>query len=284
LFTAFIPCRIDAGSSTLVASVVNKIENPLYLPDMWNFMIRAIRKWVLLMLTALLLFSQPEKMWAQGETAKTKQLWFLWQHNHYFTHRFRYIGDLGYKQELPYHNWIRMNYKPTIQWSAGNIVDLSGGMGFYYTVQKIIPNSLELRPWQGVQVHWPSLGRFNFDHYARFEQRFNHSIGSTEPWSFALRSRYRLNVTFPLNHPGIIDKTLFMRVNTELFWDMGKGITERFVTKNRYTMGIGYRFNLKWRLELYYLAEQSQAFSREGFDVNSHIILVSLRTYIFKDS
>ena len=49
-------------------------------------------------------------------------------------------------------------------------------------------------------------------------------------------------------------------------------------------MGIGYRFNLNWRLELYYLAEQSQAFSEEGFKVNSHIIQVSLRTYIFKDS
>jgi len=48
--------------------------------------------------------------------------------------------------------------------------------------------------------------------------------------------------------------------------------------------GIGYRFNPKWRLELYYLAEQSQAFSEEGFKVNSHIIQVSLRTYFFKDS
>ena len=75
-----------------------------------------------------------------------------------------------------------------------------------------------------------------------------------------------------------------MRVNAELFWDLGKSIEERFVNKNRYTMGIGYRFNLRWRLEIYYLAEQSKAFSEEGFKVNSHIIQVSFRTYIFKDS
>jgi hypothetical protein len=245
---------------------------------------KEFRKWVLLILAPLLLFSQPKKMMAQDETAITTQSWLFWHHNHYITHRFRYIGDIGYRQELPYDNWIRLNFKPGIQWSAGSIVDLTGGIGFYYTMQKIIPNSFELRPWQGIKVHWPILGRFSFDHYARFEQRFNRSIGSTEQWSSVLRSRYRLNVIIPINNTGIIDKTLFVRVNAELFWDMGKSIEERFVNKNRYTMGIGYRFNPKWRLELYYLAEQSKAFSEEGFKVNSHIIQVSLRTYIFKDS
>ncbi len=171
-----------------------------------------------------------------------------------------------------------MNFKPGVEWSAGSIVDLTGGIGFYYTMQEIIPNSFELRLWQGVKVHWPTMGRFNIDHYARLEQRFNHSLGIIDPWSIVMRSRYRLNVIFPINNPGIIDRTLYMRVNAELFWDMGKSIEERFVNKNRYAMGLGYRFNPKWRLELYYLAEQSQAFSEEGFKVNSHIIQVSLRT------
>lgn len=242
------------------------------------------RKWVLVLLIFPLLLSLPDKMLAQDETASTTQLWLFWHHNHAFTHRFKYMGDLGYKQELPYDNWTRINFKPGIQWSVGSIVDLTGGMGFYYTMQKIIPNAIELRPWQGVQVHWPNLGRFNFDHYARIEQRFNHSIGSIEPWSFALRSRYRLNVIFPINHRGIIDKTLYMRVNAELFWNLGENIIERFINKNRYTVGVGYRFNPKWRLELYYLAERSRAYIEEGFNVRSNIVQVSLRTYIFKDS
>ena len=243
-----------------------------------------LKKWVLIFLTTLFLFSQPEKLMAQDESANTTQLWLFWHHNHSFTPRFNYIGDIGYKQELPYDNWTRLNFKPGLQWSVGSIVDLTGGLGFYYTVQKIIPNSMELRSWQGIKIHWPDLGRFLFDHYARIEQRFNHSIGSIEPWSFALRTRYRLNVVFPLNHPGIIDKTLYMRINTEFFWNIGKSIEERFVNKNRYCMGIGYRFNQKLRFELYYLAEQSQAFSVEGFKVNSHIIQFSFRTFILKNS
>lgn len=242
------------------------------------------RKWVLMALTTLLLFSYPGKIMAQDESVTTTQFRLFWHYNHSITSRLMYIGNVGFKEELPYHNWIMMNFKPGIAWSAGSIVDLTGGIGFYYTLQKIIPNSFELRPWQGIIVHWPSLGRFGFDHYARFEQRFNRSIGSNEQWSSVLRSRYRLNVIFPINHPGIIDKTLFIKINTELFWNMGKSIEERYVNKYRYSMGIGYRFNRIWRLEMYYLAEQSLAFSEEGFKVNSHIFQVSLRTYIFKNS
>ena len=243
-----------------------------------------LKKWVLIFLTTLFLISQPEEMMAQDEAANTTQLWLFWHHNHALRPRLNYIGDIGYKQEIPYDNWTRLNFKPGLQWSVGSFVDLNSGLGLYYTIQKIIPNSVELRSWQGIKIHWPNLGRFSFDHYARIEQRFNHSIGIIEPWSFALRSRYRLNVVFPLNHPGIIDKTLYMRINTEFFWYIGKSITERFVNKNRYCMGIGYRFNKKLRFEIYYLAEQSRAFSEEGFKVNSHIIQFSIRTIILKKS
>ena len=247
-------------------------------------MSREFGKWVLLMLTGLLLLSQPEKMTAQDETPSTTQLWFFWHHNHYFTPRFNYLGDIGYRQEYPYDKWRRINFRPGVQWSAGSLVDIAGGIGIWYTVQKIIPNSFELRPWQGVKIHWPTLGRFNFDHYARLEQRFNYSMGVDEIWNFALRSRYRLNVTFPLNHPGIIDNTLFVRINAEFFLNLGKSLEERFVDDRRYTVGLGYRFNPIWRLELLYVIEQSRAFSEEGFKVNSHIIQVRLRTFILKDS
>ena len=238
----------------------------------------------LLTLIFLILLSPSHKLKAQDESASTTQLWLFWHHNHTLTQRLRYIGDIGYRQELPYENWIRMNFKPGIQWSAESIVDLAGGIGFYYTTQKVLPNSFELRPWQGVKVHWPSLGRFYFDHTARLEQRFNRSLGNFEHWSSVIRARYRLNLVFPINHNGITDKTFYTRINAEFFWNMGRSIEERYVNKNRYAMGFGYRFNPKLRLEMYYLAEQSRAFSEEGFRVNSHIIQVSLRTYILKDS
>jgi hypothetical protein len=156
---------------------------------------RDFRKWVLMVLTTLLLFSQPVKMMAQEETATTNQLWLFWQHNQYFTSRFKYLGDIGYRHEIPFENWRRMHFRP-----------------------------------------------------------------------------------------GIIDKTLYARLNAELYFDLGKSIIERFVNKGRLTTGLGYRFNPKWRLEMLYAIEQSTAFSEEGFNVNSHIIQIHLKTNIFRES
>jgi len=99
-----------------------------------------------------------------------------------------------------------------------------------------------------------------------------------------MRSKFKMNVTFPINNPGIIDKTLYARLNAELYFDLGNSIIERFVNKGRLTTGLMYCLNLKWRLEMLYAIEQSTAFSQEGFNVNSHIIQIHLKSYIFRES
>jgi len=242
------------------------------------------RKWALMVLTTLLLISQPVKTMAQEETARTNQLWLFWQHNQYFTSRLKYVGDIGYRHEIPFEHWRRIHFRPGVQWSAGNLVDLAGGIGFFFTAQEALPNSIEIRPWQGVRLHWPSLGRFYFDHYLRLEQRFNYFRDFDGNWEFAMRSKFKMNVTFPINNPGIIDKTLYARLNAELYFDLGNSIIERFVNKGRLTTGLMYCLNLKWRLEMLYAIEQSTAFSQEGFNVNSHIIQIHLKSYIFRES
>ena len=77
-----------------------------------------------------------------------------------------------------------------------------------------------------------------------------------------------------------MDKTLFAIINAEFFMNLGKTIEERFVDDRRLTMGLGYRFKPKWRLELLYVIDKSKAYSSDGYKVNSHIIQVRLRTYI----
>jgi hypothetical protein len=191
---------------------------------------------VFLILTALLLFSQPEKMTSQDDPVSTTQIWLFWHYNHFFKPGFRYIHDIGYRQEMLRDAWYRIHYRPGVQYSVGSIVDLTGGVGFWYTFQNVLPNSLEIRPWQGVKLNWPHLGRIDFDHYLRIEQRFNLYMESGESWTFAIRGRYRFNFTIPINNKGIMDKTLFAKINAEFIMDMGKSIEERFVDDRRYTM------------------------------------------------
>ena len=178
------------------------------------------RIWALLLLTGFLFFSNLDSLLAQEEEALTRQGWSFWYFNYDLTPRLMYQGDFGYRQEFPYHNWNRTHIRSGLQWSAGSLVDINGGISAWYTNQKGLPNSFELRPWQGIKVHWPNLGRFSFDHFARMEQRFNYATEVAGSWDLALRSRYRLNLTFPINRRGIIDKTLFARINAEVFMEL----------------------------------------------------------------
>ena len=243
-------------------------------------MLRVFRNWLCLFLISFLLFSQIENVTAQDDPVNTTQIWLFWHYNHLFKPGFRYIHDIGYRQETPHDSWTRIHYRPGVQYSVGSIVDLTGGVGFWYTFQKDLPNTFEIRPWQGVKVNWPHLGRIDFDHYARLEERFNLDLVDAGQWTFALRGRYRFNFTVPINNKGIMDKTLFAKINAEFFIDLGKTIEERYVNNRRISMGLGYRFNPKWRLELLYVIEKSKALSSDGYKVNSHIIQFRLRTYI----
>ena len=233
--------------------------------------------------TFLSLFSLPGKLISQNESATTTQIWFYWHQSYDFTSRIRYLGDLGYRQEFPYENWSKIYFRPGAEWSAGSLTDIAGGVGFWYTVQQIIPNTFELRPWQAVKLQWPSLGRYLFDHYLRLEERFI-LYDETDHWEFAMRTTYRLNVTFPLNNRGIFDKTLYIRMNAALYADLGKSLLERFIDDRRFSLGLGYRFDPRWRLELFYVFNQSRAFFKEGFKVTSHIIQVRLRTSFLPSS
>lgn len=84
-------------------------------------------------------------------------------------------------------------------------------------------NTLEIRPWEGVQLHWPNIGRVKFDFLYRFEQRFEwtQDIGKD---TIELRSRLRLKATSPLNNPGMTDQTYFTALSAEAFIPHGETI------------------------------------------------------------
>jgi hypothetical protein len=83
-------------------------------------MIIGLRKWSCILLIAILSLSYSELIFAQDESTSTTQLWLFWHHNHYFNPRLKYLGDIGSRQETPYDNWVRIHFRPGVQWSAGS--------------------------------------------------------------------------------------------------------------------------------------------------------------------
>jgi hypothetical protein len=90
--------------------------------------------------------------------------------------------------------------------------------------------------------------RFVLHHRFRLEERFR----KTADWDFALRFRYRLAFSIPLNRYTVEPGAFYLPLKAELFVPLGDDIEELFANQARYTAGLGYVFGKSWRAELQY--------------------------------
>ncbi|NJN28420.1 MAG: DUF2490 domain-containing protein [Cyclobacteriaceae bacterium] len=86
------------------------------------------------------------------------------------------------------------------------------------------------------------FGRVYMQHRYRFEQRFIET-------NFKLRFRYFLSINIPLNHPTMLDRTVYLSSYNEIFLNTEDTIFDR----NRLYGGIGYRLNGQMRFEAGYM-------------------------------
>ena len=124
----------------------------------------------------------------------SEQLWL--DYNPRWTdpsHRELY-GDLGLRSAVGANEWVRFVARPGIRGPVGHF-RLAGGIGTWYTVNKQLPNRLEIRPFQGISAVWPNRQRFRLRHYLRIEERLQ---WATDDWTFdaSLRGRYQLQVDY----------------------------------------------------------------------------------------
>ncbi len=129
---------------------------------------------------------------------------------------------------------------------------IEGGVGLYYTYRADLLDTFETRLWQAATVDWPDspgvARRFVFQHRFRLEERFRR----TEDWSFALRFRYRLAFSIPLNRYTVEPGAFYIPLKAEFFVPLGDDIEELFAKQARYSAGLGYVFDKSWTIELRY--------------------------------
>ena len=103
----------------------------------------------------------------------------------------------------------------------------------------------------------------------RLEYRHIHYVETDENLN-TLRFRGRIELVYPLTNPSQRDpKTLYGLADFEVFADLaGDEVEERFANKNRFRIGLGWRHDLEWRVELIY-ARQNSRNTLEGDIVNS---------------
>jgi hypothetical protein len=106
--------------------------------------------------------------------------------------------------------------------------------------------SVENRIYQQFAIkHW--WGRAGFEHRYRLEQRWIQRAGETD---YENRTRYRLQVTIPLNRSSMERGAFFVNVYDEIFIDIASVLT---LDQNRLYAAAGYQFNPLANLQLGYL-------------------------------
>lgn len=209
---------------------------------------------------------------------------------------FLFSGVLAFGQDhLSSFNVVSVNYKMSPKWSAFvegqlrsrrdySVIDyyeIKGGVGYnfiknnqlfvglgrYGTYENKKFSQEEFRLWLQYTLS-QRLGRVKFDHRVRLEKRFFHNPIddiNTE----AVRYRYRLSATLPINNTKVQEKTLFVNAFEEVFF--GKG--EPNFKRNRTFAGVGYQFNNSLSATTGYMFQRE--FSKSGND-NFHFLYFSL--------
>ncbi|WP_245326223.1 DUF2490 domain-containing protein [Hymenobacter wooponensis] len=103
------------------------------------------------------------------------------------------------------------------------------------------PLNTEKRLWEQLTLTHYSA-RLKMEHRYRVEQRwftFRDDVVPAGSFRYRNRIRYRFNTFLPLNHPTFVDKTVFLSVYDEVFFNPRGPVFER----NRVYAGAGYQFD-----------------------------------------
>ena len=212
------------------------------------------------------------------ERITTNHLWFDFYNYIPIADSLEYDGDIGFRHALGEFSWWRVYWRPALAYKWKSSVRFHGGLKFSFDDYEIAANTFELRPYLGIKVIWPRIDRFVFRHFLRAEQRFLHNT-EFETWTSQFRLRYKLGMKVPINKPEMGERTVYVPVSAEIFGNGRGDLEERFASKLRLTVGIGYRFDLNWGLEFEYTRQGSRDTRLSGFKGSDNLFHLKARWY-----
>jgi len=201
---------------------------------------------------------------ARAQDGTTNQVW-LDYHTHYYAQETReFYGDAGFRFYPS--GWRQFYARPSSRFHRG--YDLHIGLGAFYTWIEDAPNSLELRPWQGLRVRWPRFGALAFSHYGRFEQRLSFRDSADNELGFRLR--YKLATRISLARGLHLDK-LYLPVSGEVFVDLGPEVDAVFRNRARFDIGLAFTHNDAWVGEFHLIVQASASGRGESLETTDVI-------------
>lgn len=209
----------------------------------------------------LLLF--PFFVFSQKNISNQVLTWTLYTGTHKITDKFNLMTEYQWRRSDGFQRWQQSLLRLGMEYSCNPKFSAMIGYGwirtFPYGSQPVLHEFDEHRIFEQVNVK-DKVGRFEIQHRYRLEQRFidqyaknsSGEVVQVDP-VFRNRIRYRAMVMVPLSRKEMLDNTLFLNVNNELFVGVGKGIAKNPIDQNRFIAAMGWRFNARTNIQLGYL-------------------------------
>lgn len=217
---------------------------------------------------------------AQDTTFYEKQTWGMAFINWRLNEKWGYNQDIGVMHTYETPSFTRFFLRSQINRQFSGLLSLHGGLVFLYKINEGDNNAIELRPWLGTKVRWPSFWRVNFVHYLRFEQRFRH-INNIDDWENDFRMRYKLSTSIPINHASLTDRTFYTSLAYEFFsesFDVDIRFTQADV--HRFDVGLGYRQNVKNSYEAALVTFSARDENSDKYTLSSLVLFLKYKRYI----
>ena len=226
-------------------------------------------RYLILVFISFIIFPSVELM-AQDSDDVDNQVWLDWVAYRLPSENFQFMGDAGFRF-LVGGGWKKYIVRPSLQKGINEWLDLFGGLGFFYTVQKGLSNTLEIRPWIGARVYWywDTFRKLRFSDYFRIEDRFVINTQSSGT-SNSIRLRNKISASIPITAHYLDDGVLYAKLSFEFFNDWRDNY-ELFADKIRLGGGLGYKFNYNWRVEFYFYAFESKNTATSGFTTTDQV-------------
>ena len=191
----------------------------------------------------------------------------------------RYDGEQGIRGILSQSDFTLLYFRPSVGYQFKPWCAIHGGIRFASTFFDNADDTFEIGPWQGIRFTWPMIGKYAIGHYIRLEERFVWKTTGDREQEFSLRSRYRLGFKSP-NYEVLLRNGIFLTGSIELFWNLDASLTDNFVDRLRYEIGIGSNVTDALRIQLHYLRQDSQAIDERFFKpFVSKVNILRLRFY-----
>lgn len=174
-------------------------------------------------------------------------------------------------------DWNKIVIKPSLEWYPIPALDVMSAIVYVNTQQVEGVNTVEWRPDIGFRINFLQQ-RMTLRTNTRLEFRHVHYVETNQNLN-TLRLRTRIELLFPINNPSKRDpKTMYALTDYEVFGDLaGDEVDERFANRNRFRVGLGWRFDLEWRVELIYTRQGSTNTLGRDFETSDNIYRIRIK-------